>query len=776
MTDSNQHHEGPEGGDYSAPKRYSSVASLESAWQSARKSRGTMKAWKSIQSMYDRLPTRTPEGIIEPSFGQLRYRVDQAAITYVDYATERKTWCSIITDEGADGQAPVWSDHITTAFQKYCINKWSKRVSQLMLAVKDMLLFSKGAFEFRTRSTCWPDAVSIETVWPDSQASMFADSFEILFIPRTMTAMELHESIRSGDENGWDKDAVLDLLKSGIKSFKDLTFPTIDNKYRDGSATSDECEQKFDIVVAYVEEYGRESVTKYVFIPTSVGTDSRNPKEKNERRFLYTKYNYSKCISQSVAIVAHTVCWKFYDDPSFAELLYVTAKTYDQVMNRILRAVEDNMRVYLESDGQESYESLKRMQHSEFMVLKQGLKLVQSRIVRPVADASNVVREIIIDQNAGIGQYINNQSGRGGDAKTATQSEIDLGESTKVSGAHLKIFNSYVTILMQEIYRRFTTETKEHSPQIKQFKKFKKYLKDKNVPDSAWDPENCSVESIVSLGAGSPAAKLQAARVIREALSVAARTPGEREAQRLMISSVSGIDNVPLYMPEDEEVAIKEDALIGLENAGLSDASANPRNFTVQPWNLHFRHVASHTEDAEASLQQAAAIFQSLDQLPAQDEGIYLKSVQDTLIGIENKLAHTQAHIQMISSEGNKAKLSEIQVWTGRIQQINGQYDKLHAALAEKQQARMQQGVQGKPEDPDIQKKREMAQLDVEHKATTLALDEARSKQKAEQLRENSAANAEHKRNLATGDAISKARLREIEAASKIRANNTKKP
>lgn len=742
-----------------------------------------------IQREYDCCEYTNEDGRVMANFGQLAMKVNQALTTYVDYATERSQWARIETYEGInESQAFEWGGHITAAFQRYCIKPWCDKSDLVMLACKDMLLFSNGSFLFEDEYCVYPTHLEILNLWPDLGAKMRPKSFDVCHVRVTKTAVELFRMSRMDHGGLWDKKAVLNMIRNAPGIKKESTNDAVWKMFDEGTAPSDVCENSYDLVISFVREFTpqydndsegkkitseKSQISVYIYPEsgTAIPRKSRDQKDADARNELGYLYKESCCyeeMTQALGVIAHTVCKNFYENPSFAQMIYAVSVVYNNSMNRIIEAAEDNMRVYLKSSTSEIKDKLTRMRHGQWNVLPAGVDIQQQGISRPIDATLIAVRQVTQDNNAGLGQYrINDQTVNGSD-KTATQSNIDLSESTKVSSSSLKVLNSYMSDMIREVYRRFTTKCTEASPHHAMFKRFKDYLKLKGVPTKAWMPENVQIESIFDLGAGSPAAKLQGARVIREALSVAARSPGEQKAAKMMISSVVGVENVNEFIPDTDQMVLPEDSLIGLENDSLMQPNANPKNIPVQPTQLHMRHIPAHIANAEGSLAVAQQLFEGIPQMPKGDEGIYLKQVMDILIGIDNTLAHAQAHMQMASREQNPAKQQEIQQMAGQMNQINKVKDGLEQALNQAQQARMDGGA-GTEEELKFSHQQKMNALIEEHEAQMLAFDMQKNMQKSQQQLQIKDNKAQHDMNLKTVATQHGAALDEIVAGSKIR-------
>ncbi len=778
----------PDGGlGYESRVRFRDPLSLYMRYASTRKTRGTMQNWVNIMRLYDRTPYKDGDQTCA-SFGQFRFKCDKAMTTYVDYATERETWATIKTDIGEDGVDVEYSDHIQAAFHKYCISRWSTGATDIMLSVRDMILFSKGAFVFECETGCYPISLGIDNFWPDKAASMHAKSFDTLFIERRYTAVELFQKVEEEGGN-WNRKAVLDLLKSR-STIKNIDTESLYRRFCDGNVPSDDQDYSFDLVICYVKEYRKDEngnqISKYVIPQTGLlpkKNDEIDGDALNKSGFLYERRSAHKCISEVCCPVGHTVTRSFYEDPSFAQQMYTQGKLHDQVSNRIWQAIEDNMRVFWKTANPESLRKMVRAtsRFGNWQVVDQNVELVQSRVVAPVVEAANVLRSHMVDTDSGLGQYTISETDRGGSTpKTATQTTADVFESGRISSAQLKVFNEYMKALMAEMYRRFTTEMTEADEGYEDFLKFKRYLSRKQVPHEAWNPDNVQVDSVLNLGAGSPAAKLQMGSVIMDTLSQPAASPGELRAKRLMIAAVAGVSSVDAYLPKETETRIPEDSLIGLENDALSSSQANPENIPVEQNQLHLRHVPAHIRDAAISLQRAEAMLANISQFPDDEHGSLLRIIGDISIGVDNKLAHARAHLTFVGKSRNQKIISQLTAFSRAIQEVNSRQDDLERQLNRISEERMRKANENAPEDPKIAHAQAMYQLKETHEAQMMAMEFQKAQMKGQQLRDNSEENHQLRNRVAVAGAQTKAQI-EVEKAraqvqtSRIKSNGSKK-
>lgn len=764
------------GFDHTRPERFPHLNDLFNRWEVVKKKRGEMKAWINILKSYQRLPWKDNDGQTKPNFGRLRERIDTAKTAYVDFVTERDRWARIVTDEGInEGENKTWSDEISFAFQRYCIRPWIKRFIEVMLGVQDMLLYSKGALVWEKPHGCYPDSVPIESIWPDEHADSCADSFNLLFIQKEFSAVELFGKISDegmAEKAGWRRNAVLKILKEGSAAFTEDSLDRVFRQLRENNVDSEDMNQPYKLVRCFVLEYGSSmSITEYIFAEKGYPKTKDGKQDINGVGYLFKKQNHVESFEQVVFFLSHTVARNFYEDPSLAQLIYTTCKTYDIVMNRILAAVQDNMRVYLQASTVEVKNKLQKMRHGDFNVLDPDVTLAQGRIERPIADAMGVVRNLLVDMDAGTGKHIPHEQSRGKTPKTAQQAFIDSKEEEKIGSAEMKIFNAFFTIGLKEMYRRWVDEMTSLDAGFDRRKKFASYLKLKGIPEKAYKPENVIVESILNASAGNVNSKVEGAKVVLATLATPHGSEGELRAKRDIVAGVMGRENVDAYLPESGNFTVAEDSLIGLENDSLSDSSSEPETVPVLPDHMHMRHIPKHIEMSGLLLQKAAQLFSARGELVLDDEGIILNTVTDVLVGVDNIGAHSIAHIQLASRGASNVQSQQLRQWTAQLTEIQGQQDRLVSALDQRQQERLKEARERNGVDPKIDHEIKMNQIKEEHEAKMISFKEQEASSKAEQLRTQSAINAQVKNALA----VQKAEFDKLIAVIKAEIDEIKK-
>lgn len=760
------------GGTWQDRRRFLTCNEAKTAYEHVREKRGTMTSLQNVVKQYERFPYVDERGSIKSNFGQLRYKVDQALTTFTDFATERRTWYRVSTYEGVnDGKAKLWGELITTAFQRFCIKPWKRSPWELMVSCKDMLMFSNGILMWDdTPGTVYPESKESITVWPDAMASQFAEDWDMCFVETAFTAQKLFEKVEDksvAEANGWNRSAVLDVLKASNAEFDNESPEHVFDCFRLGELSADVKDHVIDVVIMFVREYhseGGNRVTKLVFQRVPPSTGEKNSSEG--QKFLMEKPNYTDHIGRYVQAITQVPTRKFYESTSFALTIYPVCKQYDIILNRVLEALEDNMRVYLRVDSQDQLERLATMRHGSFQGLEPGLKIEQDSVNRPVKDSVEVLRMAMIDMNVGTGQYqVGEQTAQGG-PKTATQAEIDLSESTKISSAHLKMFNMSMTPIGEEIYRRFV-EQSPGDPHYENLKRFKSYLEDQGVPEKAWKVANVCVESILNLGAGSPAAKLQGGRIVLEALQAPARTPGERQAKRDIVASAVGVENVEAYIPSEEDLAVPEDSLIGLENDALIRPGSNPRDIPVHPQHLHMRHIPRHIGAMEASMDIVEGLYQNMGGMPQEDTSVILHTITDTLIGVDNLGSHAKAHIILASERPSKTVKTLLDGEKRRLQEVNRRQDKMEGIIGQQQQKRLEESRAAQQQSPEAQK----MQLELEHDAQMKAQQLDHERQMNSIKQGAAAQDAQTKNSVTVSQAQAKAQADRIQTAAKTAQN-----
>lgn len=752
------------GGGYNdlRPVRFARASELHRRYESAVKRRGNMKAWDNILMAYNRDPWKDKDGTILPNFGFLRSKVEDKLNSYTDYATERENWLKVTTWHGTDPQLKKeWSDHITHAINTWCIGRWEKKAIDMILACRDMCLFSKGFMVWLDDEALYPVNLAAQAVWPDSNAGMTADTFDTVHINDRMTANELYRKIQDPEATakGWYRDKVLAILRNASTEYKDRDQDEVYLKYRQGLNKAEDEDALIDVIHTFVCEYPRREadqmyeaeskishfiMVRKAHIPIKDKQRGLTDEDIDDGGYLYYCPSKEMKMESVLAIVAQSVCRNFYEDPSLAEQCYTSAKSYDLVMNRILQGIEDNMRIYLKSTSTDSFNKLKRMKHGQTTILEQGVDIIPQTVRRPIQEAMAALRMVSNESDSMNQSYQTGARDQTGGYKTAKQTELDFNVSLKMESASLKIFNSFVTFMVKELYRRFieVTPCKEYDAESQ--KMFKEYLTFHKVPKEAYDPKRVKVESILDLGAASPAARLQAAQITQQALATPARSEGELQSKRDMIGAVHGVGNVDIYLPR-VEVQTEEDWRIGMENDALLSPGGNPGDIPVLLKQLHLRHLPRHIECANIVLQKASQYFQNLNQFNPDDVGIHVKTIMDMMIGLDQVLAHSRAHIQISAQGASQAQQEELKGYANALNQLAAMQDKLQQAVDEAEKARLQAAQEKNGTDPKAAHEARMNDIEYAHAQRMFEIDTQKAISKGDQLQQQSAENAQTK-------------------------------
>lgn len=768
-----------------APHRFMKVSELMERYERAVKRRGAMNGWENILKSYSRQPWKDKDGTILPNWGFLRSQVDDKQNSFVDYATERANWAEVKTYKGeSPAQSVEWSRHITAAFSECCIGRWEKKAIEMILACRDMIMFSKGILAWLDEYEIYPSNIATQHVWPDSNAGMLPSSFDLLFVQRRMSALELYQKINDPEiiHPGWNRKAV----EAVIRYKADQSDRRLDEPYIQRALSEDDYEkaESIDVVYAYIREYSKEGkslITTVIFpskgcIPYQSPNKGLTDEDINSLGYLFSDPKREADMNEIISVVAQSVCRNYYEDPSFAEGIYTSSKVYDQVMNRILQGIEDNMRVYLKSQSTDIRNKLQRMRHGNTTIMEPGVDLVQQNLRRPVQEAMMALRFVVNESDANMQQYQTASRDNAGGYKTAKQTELDFTVAQKTESSNLKVFNIFMNFLVKELYRRFVTleATCEWDKQSQRL--FKERMEAAKIPPSAWEFENVMVTSLVDPSANSPAARIQAGQLTLQVLSRPARSPGEEEAQRDIIAAVHGMQNVDTYLPRTK-LPIQEDWRIGMENDALMSPGGDSRNIQVLQTDYHLRHIPLHIQTAQHTLELMANYFKNLNQFNPDDIGVHVKTILDNMVGVDNVLSHARAHIAMSGQTTDQALIAELKGYQTACDTLAGHQDKLLKAVTDMEEARMQEARERTGADPELSAKQRLWDAQFQHEQRMMGLKEQGTVVKAEQLRAQSAQNTLQKQALeaqqAQQDMVIKDQQSQLDAIIKARQSNT---
>jgi hypothetical protein len=649
------------------------------------------------------------------NYGELNYKVSTKIQTAVDFLTERPTAFTAKTNyripnldpETAEAHSTRHSELITLAFQKFCINNWEKWKYNIQMDAFSWNMYGK-AFEYWSDPFCpYSDPIDTKNVFPDAEASMYMDDWDSCFIRMELYAWQLWRMAQADQDNNWDRGALIHVLKYSFKQDQ-WEEEAIMRGFNNYNLNYQLANRKLAVVVHLVREYTPDSdgkqISKYIFAET--WPEAPGSTTKKTKGFLYRKPFAFEKISDTLCMLSDQVgTGYYYNNPSFAEMIYVSCYEYERLMNRIMRGIDLSMMLLMASSDANAGDKIRQNSLQDAIIMAPGTTAQQVAVRIPTGEAFQVMNKVQSDLARGTASYeIGTPNPAGGSTPvTASQNRNDANRALQVESMYLKWMNQSYGRYGQQIYKRFVTDKSGET--AKNLKKFEKWLADRDVPKECWDAEEVDIVSTGMQGAGNPQQRFDQAIAVMDVLSRVPATRGEQKAQRDALAALVGADKVDEYMMANKEFATKEEQLIMMENAALSTKTEIP----VLPDQLHTLHFQLHIESASKDLQSAAAFLQQ----PANDidKGIDLNEVANALVMAQFKAAHAQVHLQFIFRDQRQTQF--IQQANQMIAELSRNADQIEKAANEMAQAREEKLAELSGTDPEVQKQQALAEIEI---------------------------------------------------------------
>jgi hypothetical protein len=655
------------------------------------------------------------------NFGMMNYIVDNSLSTYYDLITERVYACTIKTKFGTLRERQIYSDHISAAFDKalrHCDDYLLNTEQDLL----DMLLYSKGIQMKESKEGVFMEHIPADDVLvPDGTKISFCN-FDVLAVKRSYSLHELWGKVKdekSAKDMGWDRQAVLRAMMYQRKEWR-KTYSSDVNKWSkdvaEGNITiASHLKETVDTYIVYIKEFSGK-ITKCVVMRDYAnalvnerggvrsGKSEDNLKEGIKKEgFLFYKHEYEDSIQNIFSVFMDSAgSGMWHNVKSLGEKVFVQCRQYDFTMNAIMDAVKINMSLMLQANTPEATEKIKALVFGPYTIIPADVPFVQQRLQLPTGEATQTVQFMMLDMFRGIGEYRIHERAQGGEAMTATQSQLDAAESAKLSGTQLKRFNNQQTIHFRKIFKWLTKGLSSGEKDYEYYVIFKEYLEEQNVPKEAWDEDN--IESIVSnmiSGAGSPSFKIMAAEKTIEFTNMSPKDEGQANAIADGIAALHGRDNVERYINKVTPNKTYNEEKAGHENSLLANPFLNPADVQVQPDDNDLYHLNVHFVDMERTV---SLVNENLE------KGLISEFLAECAsYKLLNQAGHVTAHIDKLSRDKRKQNYTrEATARLGQIQKLTQEMAKKMQEVKNKQQAEFDPA-----NDPDIQKKLALAQLDV---------------------------------------------------------------
>ena len=637
---------------FGSKSRFSKMSDLHSRWLLVKdNTEEQRKKWENYMLAYRRYPYKRKDGGVDANFGQFRFKIDNAVDTFKSVLMDRKYWAKLIPKTAPDEATKTdWTNKMSKCWHEAFIRPWIEGIIQTHWDVFNMQMFMAGVAHFQNKGDVYPESVDTEMLYPDLGSSVLPAKWNICFLLKRISLYELYEKSKSGEEDGWNKEAIYALLDEKGGDARDALTPM--EQLRIGTSSQVDTGQSVLVVIAYVKEYevgsDKDKVTRYIFPESGYLAKKESYAGKKEDRYLQKVENYCECISQAVSIRTFHSFKEYWSGEGLSNGIYIACMQYDQTMNRAIRASLRKATMYFNSTNPDEQDKLRKMPDAEVVVLDPDTKIAQVTVSTELADLATTTKQLMFDTERGTGEALGmgSQNVRNR-AITAEEQRANVMKETEMESTQLDIFILQDTYLVKEMVRRSlkVTSSEEEGDRLDEFKmKMNEY----GIPEEAYKFENLLVESSYSLVGGSMGGRMQMIDKLIGYTRIKPEHVGVENAVRDGIATIVGYDSVDHYYPYGQKPDESEVQRAGTENEILDDPDLNPLNVQVLATHNHAAHSEMHLGDAENDIELAKLSVEQFKQVPFVAQPVILEKTHVRLRAVDNKLSHVEAHMQFL--------------------------------------------------------------------------------------------------------------------------------
>jgi hypothetical protein len=657
------------------------------------------------------------------NWGGARARIRDYLTAYTDLVVSPDTIAIVRVRVGDSQQRNNWGNILSEEFSQMLLQTYPdwNFLFHMGLHHKQLAIHGIGP-------CFWPDkrdwrfrATKRRNILVPKESPSDLSRIPIVFIRDFMYVDEVFAHIRGKDRTGskWNREAGFQAIKNAQKKDKDrFSWEQAEERWQDNSYSWSYNESDVVMVAhVFVKEFDGK-ISHQIFTENAVST--YEPKAP-DNGYLYSEIGAFEHLGQAV-----WCCFQDVGNGDFESVrgLGMEAYQYGLAHNRINNGLVDNAitsgAVVLTADTAEHADKLTRIEIGPWRMLPPGVTVQQINTGAGVQAQLAVVNHFTQLEENNTGVYRTRASGSSGQARTATEVEAEIGQTSKLTNAGVMNYCVQGDELFTECFRRATADDiLEKDGGGKAALDFMDRCVERGIPAEFFHEicRNTIVTMSRPVGNGSYSDRV--ARFSRVAQFMG-DMPQRKRAQfvRDYISQVSGSrEAAELYGPDIEsQDPGMEKSLAVLEN----------RAFPFDDGQDPFSADQAHTVHFQAHFDYAQILVQGEPQKAAV---ILFGNGND--VGL---LIHAEEHLQMLKDDPTRrAEYDQFNTAFGDLMKAADDVRSVAEALAQSEQKQQQPS----PEMMEMQMKAQMAQADMERKnAKTrqqLATSDAKNAQRLKQ-------------------------------------------
>lgn len=676
------------------------------------------------------------------NWGGARARIRDYLTAFHDIITSTQTLPNVKVTVGDIRQRSKWGQSISQRFHDLLFATYAdwSFLYNMQLHHKQLAIHGVGPCFRRVRRDWRFHALKRRNILVPRDSPSDISRVPIIFVRDTMYVTELYKFIRGKkDRTKWNKDAALAAIKGAQIATSDR-FNTEDAEQLWQDNAYDWSMNKSQVVKvghAFVREFdddGKEGgISHHIF--TENGIEDYKPKGED------TGYLYSDVGGLSAVSDAVWVCFQDVGNGDFESVrgLGLEAHHWGEMQSRLNNGLANNAieagAVVWQADTPEHAEKMTRIEIGPNRLVPSGITQIPLNTGAGVQAQLSVSNHFSELEAAGTGTFRTKATTPSNNARTATEVEAEIGETSKLSNSSVANYLIQLDTLIEGTFKAATRPTMLPSdPGADAALEMKRLLiEEDGIPEEFYDEicKSAKVSVTRPIGNGSYADRIARLKNIGQFIG---DMPDRKRKQfvRDNIAYIGGDRSLAdAYGPdlEQDEPGLERSLAILENNGFMGGGQQDP----FSPDNSHEVHFQAHIEFAQQMLggdpQKAAGVMQFL-------------------------APHMAEHVQALENDPTRrAAFDQFEKQLGAMQNDIKRVNKMAQEAAEAAQQQQQPSPEMAAVQSDAQIKATATQADIARKDAKAKQSMAATDAKTAQHLKNTAAKAKQDREIAAQNA-----------------------
>lgn len=414
----------------------------------------------------DELDDAGQSNIANVNWGGARARIRDYLTAFHDIITSTGTLPSVKVTVGDIRQRSTWGQCISQRFHDLLFARYDdwKFIYEMHLHQKQMAIHGVGPCFRRERRDWRFHALKRRNILVDNDSPSDLSRIPVVFVRDTMYVTELYKFIRTKKERtNWNRTATIKAIANAqIKPNDQFNAEDAEQMWQDNAYDwSMNKSQVVKVAHAFVREFddngenGR--VSHHIFTETTV--NGYNP-EGEDTGYLYSEVGALGSIGQAV-----WVCFQDVGNGDFESVrgLGLEAHLFGEMFNRLNNGLAENAlqagATVWQSDTPEHADKFTRIEIGPNRLVPTGLSMVQMNNGAGVQSQLAVSNHFSELESAGTGNFRTKATTSQNTARTATEVEAEVGQTSKLSNSSVSDYLIQLDDLLETTFRPATSAT-----------------------------------------------------------------------------------------------------------------------------------------------------------------------------------------------------------------------------------------------------------------------------------------------------------------------------